>query len=164
MSGSAIEIAQRMNELSRMEDVPEEVKQDTLDSMKATIEQKLDGLRLHMIDVQKDLATLSVDLDRMKAIRQTIKRLEKDLEWCNEYETAVIQATGKDKIRTDKHIYAVKHRSYSVNVLDESKIPEEFKQARTTYHIDKKAIKDAINGGQPVPGAELKHNLKTVID
>ena len=160
----AIEIAQQMAALEATDNINADVKHDTMDSLHATLEDKLDGLLYHMEDLQRDLAILKVDEANLRAIKATIKKKKADLDWCNQYITDTIQATGKKKIRSDHHIYEVKHKSYSVNVYDEAKVPDEFKTVKTTYSVDKKAVKEAINGGQPVPGAKVDRNFKAVID
>ena len=161
---NAIEIAQKIAALEATDNIDADVKHDTMDSLHASLEDKLDGLRFHMEDVQRDLATLEFDEARLQAIKATVKKKKADLDWCSQYLTNTLQVAGKEKVRTDHHIYEVKHKSYSVDIYDEAKVPDEFKKVKTTYSVDKKAVKEAIDGGQPVPGAKINHNFKTVID
>ena len=108
---NAIEIAQKIAALEATDNINADVKHDTMDSLHATLEDKLDGLRYHMEDVQRDLATLEFDEARLRAIKATVKKKKADLDWCSQYLTNTLQVAGKEKVRTDHHIYEVKHKS-----------------------------------------------------
>ncbi len=52
----------------------------------------------------------------------------------------------------------------SVELIDETIIPEEFKVAKTTYTVSKTTIKNALELGQSVPGAAFKEgDLRLVL-
>ena len=52
----------------------------------------------------------------------------------------------------------------SVELIDESIIPDEFKIAKTTYTVSKTTIKNALELGQDVPGATFKEGgLRLVV-
>lgn len=48
-------------------------------------------------------------------------------------------------------------------VIDEEKIPAEFKMPVTTIEVDKKKVKDALNNQTPVEGAELAPVYKLLV-
>lgn len=50
-------------------------------------------------------------------------------------------------------------KSQAVQVMDEELIPKEFKVTKVTTSVDKKAVKDFINGGGEIEGAELVTNF-----
>ena len=54
-------------------------------------------------------------------------------------------------------------KSTSTEILDESLVPDEFKVRKETFTISKTTIKNAIELGQIVPGAELKTNYSLQI-
>lgn len=47
----------------------------------------------------------------------------------------------------------------TVNILDKYLIKDEYKKETITFEIDKKKIKEALENGEKVEGAELVHNL-----
>lgn len=54
-------------------------------------------------------------------------------------------------------------RSTQVNIIDETAIPSEYTKTEIVTKIDKKAIGDALKGGELIDGAELKDNLNIQI-
>lgn len=54
-------------------------------------------------------------------------------------------------------------KSSSVEVLDVEQLPEGFKRVKTTIDPDKVAIKKAIESGQDVTGASIKHSASLQI-
>ena len=49
-------------------------------------------------------------------------------------------------------------KSKSIDVYDESIVPQEYKEIKTTETINKTEIKKAIESGVTVPGATIKEN------
>lgn len=54
-------------------------------------------------------------------------------------------------------------RSTQVNIIDETAIPSEYTKTEIVTKIDKKAIGDALKGGELIDGAELKENFNIQI-
>lgn len=54
-------------------------------------------------------------------------------------------------------------RSTQVNIIDETAIPAEYTKTEIVTKIDKKAIGDALKGGELIDGAELKENFNIQI-
>lgn len=161
---SAIEIAQKIHDLWQLEGVDEQTLKDTLDSLQAPLNDKLEGIVYVMNRNLKDLASIQVDIDAYRHAQNTKKMLKKQNERLMEYMTDVILTTGKGTVRTGKHLFKVKHKSYVTNILDEDKIPDSYKEKETSWKIDKMAIGKAIRSGEEIPGAEVIENRKTTID
>lgn len=53
-------------------------------------------------------------------------------------------------------------KSVSVEIQDESRVPEDYKKEKVIVNIDKVSIKKALTGGEDVPGASLleKQNVQ----
>lgn len=73
-----------------------------------------------------------------------------------------MQSIGFDKF--DLGLFKLSFRkSTSVEVLDVEQLPEGFKRVKTTVDADKIAIKKAIEAGQEVTGASIKHSASLQI-
>ena len=73
-----------------------------------------------------------------------------------------MQSIGFDKY--DLGLFKLSFRkSSSVEVLDVDQLPEGFKRVKTTIDADKIAIKKAIESGQDVTGASIKHSASLQI-
>lgn len=82
-----------------------------------------------------------------------------------EYLLNSMQAIGVQKIVSDDQTYGADlflDRDKSIEVLDDEALPNDYKRLiPESYKADKKAIKEAIERGEEVPGARLvkKHRL-----
>lgn len=161
---SAIDIAQKIHDLSLIQGLDEQTLKDTMDSLQAPLNDKLEGIVYLMRQNSKDIASIQVDIDEYRHAQKTKKDLQKQNDRLHDYMTEVIMTTGKNTVRTGKHLFKVKHKSYVTNILDEAKIPDNYKEQETSWKIDKTAIGKAIRSGEQIPGAEVVETHKTVID
>ena len=161
---SAIDIAQKIHDLSLVQGLDEQTLKDTMDSLQAPLNDKLEGIVYLMRQNSKDIASIQVDIDEYRHAQKTKKALQTQNDRLHDYMTEVIMATGKNTVRTGKHLFKVKHKSYVTNILDEAKIPDNYKEQETSWKIDKTAIGKAIRSGEQIPGAEVVETHKTVID
>lgn len=161
---SAIDIAQKIHDLSLVQGLDEQTLKDTLDSLQSPLNDKLEGIAYLMYQNSKDIASIQVDIDKYQHAQKTKKALQKQNDRLHDYMTEVIMTTGKSTVRTGKHLFKVKHKSYVTNILDEAKIPANYKEQETSWKVDKAAIRKAIRSGEQVPGAEVVETHKTIID
>lgn len=161
---SAIDIAQKIHDLSLVQGLDEQTLKDTMDSLQAPLNDKLEGIAYLMYQNSKDIASIQVDIDKYQHAQKTKKALQKQNDRLHDYMTEVIMTTGKDTVRTGKHLFKVKHKSYVTNILDEAKIPANYKEQETSWKVDKASIRKAIRSGEQVPGAEVVETHKTIID
>lgn len=66
-------------------------------------------------------------------------------------------ATGKTKVETQRFRLSVKKNGGKIPVVitDEAALPVDFRVPKVTEVIDKDGIREALEAGTPVPGAEL---------
>lgn len=155
MAENYLELAMQIQQLSNTDDMDPQALKDTLDSMEAALGDKLEAINWVIQDTERDLGSLNVDMDRMKATKNEINRLNKKLDGLKSYMTTLIDATGNNKVRTGKHVFSTYRPTYSLKITDETKLPKSFAKPETTYKIDTRAIKAAIRAGQNIPGAEV---------
>lgn len=108
---------------------------DTMEGLDFEFEEKAEAYAKVVKTLEMDIAGLDEEIQRMTKRKATIKnnidRLKKSLE------NAMI-ATGKRKFKTPLFGFGIQKNPPSLNVLDESKIPEEF-WIEQQPKLDKKA-------------------------
>lgn len=127
---------------------------DRLDEMEGSFEQKAEAVACFI----KNAAALAKD---MKDEEQNLKKRRESLEKRNDYLRQLLQtsmdAVGKAKVETPKVVVSFR-KSKSVQISDENAVPETYKIETVSVRVDKTLIKQAIQLGQAVPGAELVEN------
>lgn len=132
-------------------DIPPEEKQDTLDLISESIEEKgkhigyvlqsfdaqESALKSHLADVQGKIKAIQNHRDRLKSY------LQENMERC-----------GIQRIESDFFTISLQKSPDSVAIDDESAIPDDY--CRFTRSVDKTLIKAALKDGYQVPGAHLQ--------
>lgn len=92
------------------------------------------------------------------------RRLEARADWLlNTYLKRNMEALGEKKVETPLYTASVALNPRAVEITDEKAIPGMFLVQKTTYAVDKVAVKRAIEGGQEVPGARLVQGSRLVV-
>lgn len=116
-------------------DLDQKMIRDTMEGLDFEFEEKAEAYAKVVKTLEMDIAGLDEEIQRMTKRKATIKnnidRLKKSLE------NAMI-ATGKRKFKTPLFGFGIQKNPPSLNVLDESKIPEEF-WIEQQPKLDKKA-------------------------
>jgi hypothetical protein len=140
--------------MADFDDLPEEVINDTLEAIEGEFKDKA-------IASVSFFKNIEVEIEAMKQAEASIKerRLakEKRIAWVKSYILKNMQRTGINKIECPYFTISLRNNPESVNIIDESFIPNEF--FRIKKEVDKTAIKNA--GG--CLGAELVRNQSLVI-
>lgn len=109
--------------------------QDTMEGLDFEFEEKAEAYAKVVKTLEMDIAGLDAEIQRMTKKKATIKnnidRLKRSLE-------GAMIATGKRKFKTPLFGFGIQKNPPSLNVLDESKIPEEF-WIEQQPKLDKKA-------------------------
>lgn len=108
---------------------------DTMEGLDFEFEEKAEAYAKVVKTLEMDIAGLDEEIQRMTKRKATIKnnidRLKRSLE-------GAMIATGKRKFKTPLFGFGIQKNPPSLNVLDESKIPEEF-WIEQQPKLDKKA-------------------------
>jgi phage host-nuclease inhibitor protein Gam len=139
--------------LDMLDEGQDEALQDTLDSIKDAIEQKAEG-------IAKIIRTMDAEAEAIKAEEQRLNQRRKAIEsrrdGLKRYLEDQLNLTGIDKVKTATFTVALQNNPPSVNVLDDTAIPQTFKvHIPEQWNVDKKAIMQALKDGQEIPGVEL---------
>lgn len=122
---------------------------DTLESIDLAIEEKADGYAKLIRNQEASSKAFDEEIKRMKerkqAVDNNVKRMKLSLQ------NAMVEI-GKTKFKTDLFSFNIQKNQPSVEIIDESLVPDEYKKINIEF--DKSAIKKAEN----VPGVEIKQS------
>lgn len=142
---------QLLMNLATSGETDEEVLQDTLDSMSYAIDEKAEGYAIVDLELAASEEKLANEIKRLQARKSSITKNRKRIKDSLRDE---MLAMGKEKIKTDKFTIYIQKNRPSVNILDESAIPNIY-LIKQPDKIDKTLIRDALKEGHEVAGAEL---------
>lgn len=134
--------------LAEMDDIPEDAINDTLEALEGEFNDKAISVAGFFQGVDAEILAMR-EAEKRIATRRKIK--ENQVARLKEYLLFNMERTGVTKIECPYFKISIRNNAESVNVLDESLIPDEFIRTVTTTSPDKTAIKNA--GG--CPGVEL---------
>lgn len=122
---------------------------DTLESIDLAIEEKADGYAKLIRNQEASSKAFDEEIKRMKerkqAVDNNVKRMKLSLQ------NAMVEI-GKTKFKTDLFSFNIQKNQPSVEIIDESLVPDEYKKIKIEF--DKSAIKKAEN----VPGIKIKQS------
>lgn len=124
------------------------------------------GLKIVSILTQlgRSYKNLEIEVNGVKSAIDALKgrkeSLEKKMETLNEYIRKEMIATNNSKIKDDYFVMAIKNNPPSVNIIDEEVIPSEYKIEAVIKAISKMKIKEDLQHGVIIPGAELKTSTR----
>ncbi|HLX52374.1 MAG TPA: siphovirus Gp157 family protein, partial [Aquella sp.] len=70
---------------------------------------------------------------------------------------------GIQEISSPNFVVKLKKCPVSVDVFNEQELPNEYKKSKEVISIDKMKIKEEIQAGVVIPGAQLKQNTRLEI-
>lgn len=125
---------------------------------------RLDALQGGMSRLAKVNANLNADIEALKneekRIHERRVHIENSQERLKKCIKNILILAGKTKVEDGTFTVSIR-QTQAVNVTDLDKLPFNFK--KMSYVADKKAIKQAIDNGDTVEGAELVINKSVVI-
>lgn len=124
--------------------------QDTLESLEGAIEDKAEKIVCVLKEMEGDINTLKAEEKRLKERRQALEKKKEHLRWYLQDELEVMNIP---RLKTARFTISLRDNAPKVNVIDEDLIPFNF--IKTSYAVDKKAVKEALESGQEVEGATL---------
>ena len=138
-------------EMAEDPDVDPEVFKDTLEGLDGEVEEKAEGYAKIIKALEAEAAGYKAEADRLTARRKTAENRVESLKWALQ---SAMTATGKTKFKTSLFSFAVQKNPVSMRILDETKVPEEYKIPQPDK-IDNAKIKDWLKDGGECDWAEL---------
>ncbi len=119
---------------------------------------KIEGIALYIKDLKADADKIKVEEAKLKARREAKERKAEVLQ---DYITSSLLAFGDKKFETARVALSFR-KSETVEIADESALPEEYIKATVKYAPDKTALKQALKMGELIDGVRLveKQNLQ----
>lgn len=139
--------------------IPDDIK-EVFDKVQGLFDEKVVGIALMIKRLENNIDSCRKEEERLKKMR---KSLENKIAYLKNYIINNMQAVGKKKIET-LQAKVVLAKSKAVNLIDMDLLDNKFKVEEITVKADKKAIKEAIESGEKVEGAELVENTNLRIN
>ena len=98
--------------------------------------------------------TIDDEIKRLQALKKSYKSNKERLK---QYLAYNLEQLWKDKLETELFKFSFR-KSEAVEILDEDKIPADYKKQEIVYKIDKTAIKKDLKDWKEVPWTNLKIN------
>jgi hypothetical protein len=124
------------------------------------LEMERDKKIINTVHYYKNENSIAVALmNEVAALDKRLRAHERNADWAKQYLASIMQPREKMEFATGKIGW---RESVSTNIIDFAKIPEKYQRIiPERKEADKVAIKDALNSGEAVDGAELviKQNI-----
>lgn len=133
---------------------PEAIK-DTLASIKDGIEEKAVGYAYVIKSVEDDMKLVEAEIDRLTTRKQALNNRVKTMKQAL---TDAMQTAGVKKVKTPTLTVWIQ-ASTSVQVPEDYRLlPPQYVTEKVTHVPDKRSIKEALEAGTTIVGAELHTN------
>lgn len=134
---------------------------DTLDGASGNLEDKAINIAKHKKNLEASAKARRLAAEEMIS---RAKREEKEAESIGQYLKANLEKAGKLKIDSPWFVISIKQNPASVQIDDESAIPDDYmREIPATFAPDKKLIKSAMDEGYVVPGCRLERGTRLEI-
>ena len=128
--------------------------------IKTQIESKSAGIIAVIRNEESDIDAIKVEIKRLQELK---KSKENKIENLKKYTKECLEDADIKKVSTSLGNMTVRKNPASVDVLDESLIPSEYKREVVEVKVDKKAILADLKEGVVVEGAALKNSTSLMI-
>lgn len=153
------ELTPQLIELSNM-DATDEAVLTTLECVQMDFNDKAVSIIKLSESLEADTSAIDNEIARLESRKKVILNRKKQL---RDYLLHNMEAAGISKIECPLFTATLRAGSESVEIIDESQIPDEFVKVEIVEKIDKNAIKAAIRSGKEVNGAALKRGTSTLV-
>lgn len=152
------EITPQLVELSNM-DASDEAVRDTLEAVQMEFNDKAVAIVKVAESLDADTSAIDAEIERLKARKQVIVNRKQQL---RDYLLYNMEAAGIKKIDCPLFTVTLRQGVESVEIIDQSQIPNEYVTVEVVEKPDKAAIKAAIKSGKEVTGAILKRGANSI--
>lgn len=147
-----------LDELTALDDISQEIIEDTLSHMKDELDSKVINIAAYLKILESDVFEMREYEKNMAERRRSVEKKIKNLE------SYVIQSMNEadvKKISGSELDVSIRINPPSVKIINDSKIDDLY--LKVSYEIDKKSIKEAMKKGEKVEGAELRQSSSVII-
>lgn len=152
------ELTGALADLSSM-DLNDEAVKNSLEAIQGDFNDKAIAIIKLTENMTADTTAIDAEIDRLKARKQVIENRKKSL---REYLLHNMEACNITKIECPLFTASLRKGVESVEIEDQSKLPDEFVTVEVVTKPDKNLIKAKLKAGEDVPGATLKRGATTL--
>lgn len=146
------------NEIIEADGVVSDEQLNNLENLELSLKDKCINIAYVVQNLEADTKQIDEEIKRLQQLKKVRKNTADRLK-----EAVKDSMIGNDIEEFKTSTHTIKFRkSESVNILDENKIPAEFKVIKSEIKIDKIGLKKALKNGD-VSGAELSQNKNLTI-
>lgn len=168
--------------VEQQEEIPQttEALELALNSLQIEFQDKALGIAHYILNEEADIDAIDTELERLTKMKQS---KENKIKWLKAYLQTQMEIIGKDKIQTPLRKIAIQNNPKSVNITNENIIPDAYKkftvtlsdskylkdvliaapESKVDMSISKTKIKEALEQGVGVEGAEIVQGKRLVI-
>lgn len=146
-----------LSEIESDEETGEILNEDKLHELldlKQNINEKLENISLLIKNLNAEVEAIDTEIN---ILRKRKKSKQNKIDWLKRYLIEQMQRLGQKEFETAKARLRISTRPKTL-IDDESLIPKEYFNEKTTYTVSLSKIKEAIEKGQTVAGARLIDN------
>jgi len=137
---------------------------EALEELTRELEKDLNSKTGRIIQVftssDSQIEALDKEIKRLQARKKALENKKNNFK---NFLKFTLERLGVKKIETTFGIIGIKNNPASVDILDDTKIPQEYKTTKYIEDISKTEISKALKAGVEVPGAELKQSTSLYI-
>ena len=152
---SLMEITDRFKNIAELmdnPDIPEEALIEALDSIGGEFEDKANNIVRFMKSIEGDCKIIKEEEQRLANRR---KSLENKSARMKQYLEDNMRLINKTKFKTPFYSFNISNNPKSIEVLDETAIPDTYKTYETICKVDKKAILSDMKDGIEIKGIKV---------
>ena len=146
------------NEIIEADGVVSDEQLNNLENLELSLKDKCINIAYVVQNLEADTKQIDEEIKRLQQLKKVRKNTADRLK---EAVKDSMISNDIEEFKTSTHIIKFR-KSESVNILDENKIPAEFKVIKSEIKIDKIGLKKALKNGD-VSGAELSQNKNLTI-
>lgn len=144
---------------NELDNIDPEVLQDTLDAIQASMDEKIDNTIGLIRSVEGDIDTVDKEIKRLQAVKKQKQTLTQKLK---DYMQNALDYQQLQNYRTQTNYIYKRRNAPSVFITNEKLIDKSY-FVEQAPKLDKKALKEDIQNGADVHGAELRDSESLVI-
>ncbi|HHV8711781.1 TPA: siphovirus Gp157 family protein [Staphylococcus aureus] len=153
------ELSEAFKELSNQDELDQTSLKDTLDSIQAEMNVKVDNIVNWRRETLGDIDVIDKEVKRLQNLKKQKQNLTDRL---RDYLKEMLETQEVDSYRTaTNHIYKRKNGA-SKNIIDEKLIPKDYWLSQAPK-LNSKQLIDDLKAGKDIPGVELKVTESLVI-
>lgn len=133
--------------------------QDTLDSIQADMDTKVDNTVGLIRSVEADVETIDKEVKRLQELKRSKVNFVDRLKG---YLQDALEVQDIKNYRTSKNYIYKRKNAPSKDIVDETKIPSEYWVSQAPK-LNSKMLVDDLKAGKDIPGTQLKQTVSLVV-